>query len=79
MRSATCARTVSGREIREGHLSDHKFQVGQLVRYTSYGASGVYKITQLLPPVGDEPQYRIKSEDEPHERVVKESVLTGVA
>jgi hypothetical protein len=60
-------------------LSDHKFKVGQLVRYTSYGASGVYKITQLLPPVGDEPQYRIKSENEPHERVVKESMLKGVA
>ena len=63
-------------------MSDHKFKVGQLVRYTSYrsgGASDVYKITQLLPPVDDEPQYRIKSENEPHERVGKESLLRGVA
>jgi hypothetical protein len=63
-------------------LSDHKFQVGEFVNYTSRGprgASGVRNITQLLPPEGGEPQYRIKSEDEPHERVVKESLLTGVA
>ena len=48
--------------------------------YTSgpYGRGGVgtvYKITQLLPPEGDDRQYRIKSSDEPHERVVKESQL----
>ena len=63
-------------------MSDHKFQVGELVRYTSRGprgASGVHKITQLLPPEGGELQYRIKSENEPHERVVKESMLKGVA
>jgi len=38
-------------------------------------ASGVYKVTQLLPPESDDCQYRIKSSDEPHERVVKESEL----
>lgn len=64
----------------ENHLSDHKFKVGQSVLYTSgpYGrgaASGVYKITQLLPSEGDDCQYRIKSSNEPHERVVKESEL----
>jgi hypothetical protein len=35
----------------------------------------VYKVTQLLPPEGDDRQYRIKSADEPHERVAKESQL----
>jgi hypothetical protein len=50
------------------------------VLYTSgpYGRSatgGVYKVTQLLPSEGDDCQYRIKSSDEPHERVVKESEL----
>lgn len=64
----------------ESDLSDHKFKVGQSVLYTSgpHGrgqASGVYKVTQLLPPEGDDRQYRIKSSDEPHERVVKESQL----
>jgi hypothetical protein len=61
-------------------LGDHKFKVGQSVLYTSgtYGRSatgGVYKVTQLLPSEGDDCQYRIKSSDEPHERVVKESEL----
>jgi hypothetical protein len=47
------------------------------VFYTSgpYGRGGVYKITQLLPPEGDDRQYRIKSAEEPHERVAKESQL----
>ena len=61
-------------------MSDHKFKVGQSVLYTSgpFGrgaTSGVYKVTHLLPPQGDDHQYRIKSSDEPHERVDKESEL----
>ena len=68
----------------EDHLSGHKFKVGQSVNYT-YGPRGVvgtntvYKITQLLPAEGDERQYRIKSADEPHERVVKETQIERVA
>jgi hypothetical protein len=62
----------------------HKFKVGQTVTYTSGafdrgGASGVYKVTQLMPVEGDDHQYRIKSASEPHERVVKESQLDRVA
>jgi hypothetical protein len=63
----------------ENGLSDHKFRIGQIVNYTSgpYGrASGLFKVTQLLPPEGDDMQYRIKSDTEPHERVVKESQLS---
>jgi hypothetical protein len=58
-------------------VSDHKFKIGQSVFYTSgpYGRGGVYKITQLLPPEGDDRQYRIKSAEEPHERVAMESQL----
>lgn len=61
-------------------MSEHKFKIGQSVQFTSgpYGRSGAgatYKITQLLPPEGDDRQYRIKSPSEPHERVVKESQL----
>jgi hypothetical protein len=63
----------------ENDVSDHKFKVGQSVLYTSGpyggGTGGIYKITQLLPADGDDRQYRIKSADEPHERVVKESQL----
>ena len=38
-------------------------------------ASGVYKITQLLPPEGEAFQYRIKNVNERHERIAKEYEL----
>ena len=64
----------------ENDVSNHKFKIGESVLYASgiYGrgaASGVYKVTQLLPSESHDCQYRIKSADEPHERVVKESEL----
>ena len=65
----------------EDSLSEHKFKVGQTVHFTSGpygrggGGGGAYKVTQLLPPEGDDCQYRIKSANEPHERLVKESQL----
>jgi hypothetical protein len=68
----------------EDAVSNHKFKIGQSVNYTSGpfgsgGAGNVYKITQLLPPEGDDFQYKIKSAAEPHERVVKESQLNRAA
>jgi hypothetical protein len=67
----------------EKAVTSHKFRIGQSVNYTSglFGAasaSGVYQITQLLPPEGDDFQYKIKSAAEPHERVAKESQLDRV-
>ncbi len=65
-------------------MSNQRFKVGQSVNYTS-GPRGagrteaIYKVTQVLPPVGDERQYRIKSASEPHERVAKETELRHVA
>ena len=58
-------------------MSGHKFKIGQLVNYVNRGAtSGVYQVTQLLPPEGDDFQYRIKNTNEPHERMVKEHELS---
>jgi hypothetical protein len=62
----------------------HKFKVGQSVSFMSGsfgrgGTNSIYKVTQLLPPEGDDCQYRIKKADEAHERVVKESQLNRVA
>ncbi len=68
----------------EAAVAQHKFKIGQTVNYTSgpFGrgkAGNVYKITRLLPFEGDDFQYRIKSSDEPHERVVTESQLQRAA
>ena len=61
-------------------MDRHKFKVGQSVYYLGReSASGTYKITQLLPPEGDDFQYRIKSAREPHERVAKEHELGRAA
>ena len=41
-------------DTREGTVSGHKYKTGQLVDYLRRErASGVYKITQLLPPEGE--------------------------
>jgi hypothetical protein len=68
----------------EGSVQGHKFKVGQSVSFMlgsvgRGGATGIYKVTQLLPAEDDDFQYRIKSASEPHERVVKESQLNRVA
>ncbi len=58
----------------------HKFQVGQFVelipRVLRQAAKGTYEITRLVPENESDPQYRIKSTYERHERVVAESELT---
>lgn len=58
----------------------HKYQVGEIVYYTSpsFGraaATGSYTVVKLLPSEGDDYQYRIKSSGEAFERVAKESQL----
>ena len=61
-------------------MSGHKVKIGQLVNYLSRDAtSGVYQVTQLLPPEGEAFQYRIKNANEPHERVAKEHELRSAA
>jgi hypothetical protein len=71
----------------EGQLSEHRFKVGQSVKYTygirglrrqPPGSGGIYKVTQLLPAEGDERLYRVKSAEEPHERVAKETELERI-
>jgi hypothetical protein len=57
----------------------HKFQVGQSVdlipSIVRRAAKGAYEIIRLIPDNEDDPQYRVKSAAEPHERVVPESQL----
>lgn len=64
----------------EQDLNTHRYKVGQSVRFeaglgATPGPSGVYRITGTMPPLGDLPQYRIRSESERHERVVTQDRL----
>ena len=60
-------------------MSGHKYKIGQLVNYLSRDAtSGVYQVTQLLPPEG-EVQCRIENVNEPQERVAKEHELRSAS
>ena len=61
----------------------HLFAVGQAVRLRGgfkgpFGVAGIYHITGTLPPVGNSPQYRIRSDDERHERVMTQEGLEPV-
>ncbi|WP_407941370.1 hypothetical protein [Mesorhizobium xinjiangense] len=38
----------------------------------------IYHITGMLPPSGDSPQYRIRNDDERHERVTTQNSLEPV-
>ena len=61
-------------------MTRHIYSVGQQVSFggrvvTYLKRTGVFTITRLLPPLGAELQYRIKSADEVHERVASEHEL----
>jgi len=56
-----------------------RFRPGQTVRLCPglqrFAAAGAYKIVRALPQSSGEREYRVKSLNEPHERVVRESDL----
>lgn len=60
-----------------------RFRVGQSIRYRSASrglaaAGGRYSVVGLRPAEGGELLYRIKSDEERHERIARESELTLV-
>ena len=63
--------------------SMHKYKIGQTVDLITStarsAASGRYEIISLRPADGGDPQYRVKSKSESHERVVSESDLVSSA
>jgi hypothetical protein len=63
----------------ERTMANHKFRVGQIVQLTPALSrnvpGGAYQVTKQLPDIGGEFEYRIKSVNEPHERVARESEL----
>jgi hypothetical protein len=60
-------------------VAQHKFPVGERVRLAAHvhriAVAGGYVITKLLPERDGECEYRIKSTNESHERVARESEL----
>ncbi len=72
------ARSVRGEE------ATHLFAIGQAVRLRrglggSTLSSDIYHITATLPPRGDSLQYRIRNDDERHERVITQEGIEPVA
>jgi hypothetical protein len=63
-------------------MPTHKFHVGQLVRLAPALSrnvpGGSYEIVKRLPERAGEFEYQIKSMNEPHQRVVRESELRAV-
>jgi hypothetical protein len=63
-------------------MPDHRFHVGQTVfLYPSLERNlpgGAYIVIQKLPERDGEFEYRVRSSNEPHERVVRESQLKKV-
>jgi hypothetical protein len=58
----------------------HKFTVGQTVRfspdrYQLSSAQGTFSIVQQLPEAASILQYRVKSQRDGHERIVREDQL----
>jgi hypothetical protein len=58
----------------------HKFKVGDIVTIKPSVSrnvpGGVYEVIKVLPDPDGEREYRIKSANEPHERVARESELS---
>ena len=56
------------------------FEIGQAVRFRGnagwpHSSAGIYHVTGTRPGEGDTLQYRIRSDDESHERVVAQKDL----
>jgi hypothetical protein len=61
-------------------MSTHRFAIGQIVRLKSRmglapRTAEFYRIIATLPPHENTPQYRIRNDDERHERVMMEDAL----
>ena len=60
-------------------MKEHKFQTGQFVRLTARvlrpAATTRYQVVRQMPPEGSVNQYRVRSVEDGHERMVKESDL----
>ena len=61
----------------------HQFRVGQMVRLKRRASMSprvpeIFEVTMMLPPMENLPQYRIRSSDENHERVVTQDSIEAI-
>jgi hypothetical protein len=74
-----CRQRLSARKGEEP-MPSHKFKVGDIVAVrpaiSRNVPGGVFEVIKVLPDRDGEREYRIKSANEPHERVARESELT---
>lgn len=75
------AAPMAPRHERGRPKAGHKYKVGQTLFFTPSifehaARKGAYRVVSLLPSDGDDHQYRLKSDTDGHERVVRESQLT---
>jgi hypothetical protein len=62
-------------------MPKHRFAVGQTVAFSpdrsqEVPARGRFEVVRLLPETQNVPQYRVKSQADGHERVVREDQLS---
>ena len=64
-------------------MSNMHFGVGQIVHFTpgmhERAYAGLYRIVARLPEERGERQYRVKSTNDSHERIVRESQISSPA
>ena len=65
------------KELHQNAPAGHRFAIGSLVRLVRLrnAVPGLYEILALLPEREGELQYRVKSEREPYQRIIKEDEL----
>jgi hypothetical protein len=78
------ASSIQRDDVKQVDATTHRFEVGQLVRMkagftTSVNSADIYRITGRLPPKGNSPQYRIRNDDERHERMTIQDNLEPVS
>jgi hypothetical protein len=71
------------KEIHQNASVGHRFAIGNTVQISKVAplrnaASGLYEILARLPERDGEFQYRIKSQREPYQRIIKEDELDAV-
>ncbi len=73
--------TRSDRPIRR-EAATHTFEIGQAVRLIEpeefAKTADIYHITGRLPSQENSPQYRIRNDDERHERVARQDSLEAI-